>query len=201
MKPFKLCLCCVFPVAIAAYVAVGSAAEPLAGAAAKLKMEAARDEVANLRSNIFLTLLQLDRVRGERDPAHPQFQVFTNQLARMEELAAAFGQHAQEMKQNGEAYFADWETRTAAIPDPAVRKRAEQRYGERKECYEAIKEFMQDAKANFLPFVADLKRIKTVLETGWDKNSVATAKRLFMSANWRCIDTQRALLNIEDQLN
>ena len=127
------------------------------------RMVAARDEVANVRSNIFLTLVELDRVRGERDPLRPQFRVFTNQLARLEALAKAFGKHAGEMKQRGTAYFSDWETKTAAIEKPADRKRAEDRYAERKASYDDIIKFMQNAPENFMPFITELTEIKTLL--------------------------------------
>ncbi len=173
----------------------------VSGEEARKRMETARDEIANVRSNVFLTLLQLDRVRGERDPQQPQFQVFTNQLGRMEELAQAVGKRAEEMKQRGEAYFLDWEARTAAIQNPEARQRAEKRYVERKACYDGINKFMQDAKANFISFMTDLKGIKATLEAGRDEKSIAKAKELFMHANWRCIDVQRALMEIEDRFD
>ncbi len=169
----------------------------LSGQEAKARMEAARDQVANVRSNLFLTLLELDRVRGEKDPQHPQFAAFTNQLAQMDVVAAAFGKRAEEMKRKGDAYFLDWEARTAAIQNPEARQRAENRYTERKAFYDGINQSMQDAKANFTVFMADLRTIKTTLEAGQDEKRIAKAKDLFMHANWRCVDVQRALMEIE----
>ncbi len=58
---------------------------------------------------------------------------------------------------------------------------------------------MQEARAGFLPYVGYLDEIKAVLEKSTDAKSVAMAKELFMKANWRCIDVQRALMNIEAQ--
>lgn len=179
---------------------VRGAADQLAGEATKLRMEAERAEVANVRSNIVLALLELDRVRGERDPQHPQFQAFTNHLAQMKVLAKAFGKHAEEMKQKGAAYFASWEQRTAAIQDPDARRRAEMRYSERKQAYDSINSFMENARTNYVSYVGYLDEIQAVLEKGADPQSVAAAKELFRKANWRCIDVQRALMNMEEQL-
>jgi hypothetical protein len=173
----------------------------LSGKEAQERMESARDEIAIVRSNIFLTLVELDRVRGERDAQHPQFQVFTNQLARMEDLAKAIRKRAEEMRGRGDAYFADWEARTALIPDPEVRKRAEERYTERKTSYDAINRFMQDARTSFLPFVQELTNIKTLLQGPLDPKSIASAKDLFMRANWHSIDTQRALMGMEEEFD
>jgi len=173
----------------------------LSGKEAQERMESARDEIANVRSNLFLTLVELDRVRGERDAQHPQFQVFTNQLARMEELAKAVRKRAEEMKSKGDAYFSDWEARTALIQDPEVRKRAEARYTERKTSYDAINRFMQDARTSFLPVVQELTKIKTLLQGPLDPKSIASAKDLFMRANWHSIDTQRALMGMEEEFD
>ncbi len=174
----------------------------LAGKAGSARMEAARDEVGNVRSNIFLTLLQLGEVRGDLDPAHAPFQAFTNQLGRMEEVVNAFAKRAQEMKTRGSEYFADWEARTARIQDAELRRRAEDRYAERKASYDEITTFMQDARKQFLAFVEALNGLRSMLLAG-ERNQkiIAQAQDLFMRANWRCVDAQRALLEIETRFD
>jgi Protein of unknown function (DUF2959) len=178
------------------------AGEPeLAGQKGKARMDAVRNEVVTLRSNIFLTLVALDRVRGERQPNGPNYQAFTNQLARMEELAKVMGKRTDEMKKRGDAYFADWEANTATIQNPGERQRAEQKYAERKKSYDAIGRFMPDARANFFPFLEELTSIKKLLEGPRDQRSVAEAKDLFMKANWHCIEVQRDLMETEQELD
>jgi hypothetical protein len=199
MKKVGIALFTICSLTIGIPLGVRGAGDQLAGEAAKARMEAARNEVANVRSNIVLTLLELDRVRGERDPQHPQFQVFTNHLAQMKVVTKAFGKRAEEMKQNGTAYFSSWEERTAAIQNPDARQRAEKRYDERKQAYDAIINFMQDARTNYLSYVGYLDEIQALLERGTDPQSIAAAKELFRKANWRSIDVQRALMNIEEQ--
>jgi hypothetical protein len=169
--------------------------------AAKKRLENARNEIANVRSNIFLTLVKLDRVRGERDPEHPMYNAFTNQLDRMQELAQALGKHAEEMKKRGNAYFLDWEARTAAIQNPEARQRAQQRYEERKALYDGIRSFMQDAKTNFASFMSNMTQIQATFEAGRTQENIAQAKALFMNANWRSIDVQRDLMEVEDRLD
>jgi len=199
MKRVGIALITISSLTICMPPGVRGGADQLTGEAAKARMEAARDEVANVRSNIVLTLVELDRVRGERDPQHPQFQVFTNHLAQMKVLAKAFGKRAEEMKQKGDAYFSSWEERTAAIQNPEARQRAEKRFDERKQAYDAINNFMQDARTNYIAYVGYLDEIQAVLERGTDPQSIAAAKELFRKANWRSIEVQRALMNIEEQ--
>lgn len=195
-----VCLFCLSLHTSAAEPAASSTAT-LSGAAGMERMQAARDEVANVRSNIFLTLVELDRVRGERDPQHPKFRAFTNQVAVMEGVCKKFAKRAEEMKQRGDAYFADWETRTAALNSAEARQQAEKRMAERKRSYDAINGFMQEARENFLSFFKQVTEIKTLLEGKRDDKSIAQAKQLMSQANWRCIDTQRALMNIEDEFD
>ncbi len=184
-----------------AEVKIHAADRLLAGREAAARMEDARNEVANVRSNIFLTLVELDRVRGDRDPRRPQFKVFTNQLARMAGLAKAFGQRAQEMKQKGRAYFADWEVQSAALKDPLAQKRAKKNYSERKASYDAINKSMQTARANFMPFLACLTGIKALLEGEQTPQNLAQARDTFMAANRHCIEIQRALMEIEKEFD
>jgi hypothetical protein len=167
----------------------------------RARLQAARDEVSNLRSNIFLSLVAMDQVRGEREPAGEHFQAFTNQLGRMEILARAMGKRIDEMEKRGDAYFVDWEATTAGIQNQDARQRAEQKYAQRKESYDAIRKFMQEAKTAFLPFVNKLTSIKQLLEGTRDEKSIAAAKDLFMQANWHCIDVQRSLMQTEEELD
>jgi hypothetical protein len=157
------------------------------------RLEAARDEIANVRSNVFLTLVVLDQVRGE--------QAFTNQLARMDDLAKAISKRAQEIRQRGDAYFADWEARTAGIQNPDEKKKAEAHFAERKASYDEIKRLMQEAKGNFLPFVDELTSIKTLLEGARDQQSIARAKDLFARANWHSLDVQRSFMQMEGEFD
>ncbi len=173
----------------------------MTGEQRSVRIEAAREEVVTLRSNIFLTLVVLDQVRGEREQAGIRYQAFTNQLGRMEQLARAMGKRTEEMKKRGDAYFQDWEATTSSIQNPEERQQAAKNYSERKNLYDTIGRNMQQAKASFFPFVDELTSIKTMLEGPRDPKRIATARDLFMRANWHCIDVQRALMETEEALD
>jgi len=64
-----------------------------------------------------------------------------------------------------------------------------------------MRQSMQQAKDNFFPFLSSLNTIKTLLEEPRDDKSVAAGREAFMSANWRCIDVQRALMETEGELD
>lgn len=158
------------------------------------RVEAARLDVENVRSNVFLTLVELDRARGG-GPNRPEFKIFCDQLGKMQLVANAFAERAKEMERRGRAYFKDWESQVR------TGKQAAGTYAERKRAYDAINRFMQDARTHFLDFTALMIQIKSLIEGGPTPSNVATSKGLFAKANWRCIDVQRALANIEIQLD
>lgn len=175
-----------------------SAAEAPATPAARL--EAARSELATTRTNIVLTLEQLDLLRKAGDP-HGQAQGFVDQLAAMKERAKLTQDRVHQMTARGDAYFAEWETETSAISDPEARKQAEAVRAQRKKTYDLIKLNLQQAGKNFTPLLAELEQIKTLLEGERSKEKIAEAKELFSQANWNCVSVQRALMNAEAQLD
>ena len=170
-------------------------------AEATARIEAARAEVENVRSNIFVTLVELDKMRGKSGTTDPQFQVFTNQLACMQEHAKALSDRAAAMQEKGRGYFADWEAKNAAIQDAGARRDAEQKLKSRKSSYDSINRNMQEARKQFKPFLQSLNEIKDICQRQVTDSSRAQAKDLFMQANWRCMDVQRALMEIEKELD
>jgi hypothetical protein len=103
------------------------------------------------------------------------------------------------MKAKGQAYFADWEERAAAIQDAGLRENIEKRYTERKHCYDAINRCMQEARQNFFSYYDDTKQMRALLEAGRGQDTAA--RDVFMDANWRSIDTQRALICMEQEFD
>lgn len=177
---------------------VRAAESKLTPAEGVAKMEAARLEIAITRSNIVLTLQQLHQIQSSPDPK-AQFQKFTQQLAGMEERARLTRERALAMKSKGDAYFAEWEARTAGIEDPERRRQVEASYAKRKKSYDRINMFMQQAGKDFIPMLEQLKQIKTLLEGERSQERVAAARDLFSRANWRCTDVQRSLLEVEKE--
>jgi chromosome segregation ATPase len=171
-------------------------AEPPKAAEAKAKLEAARAEIGLLRTNIVLTLEQLDQVRSAKDQ-QGQFERFAAQLTNLEAQVKVVRARAQTMKERGDKYFAEWEARTVALQDPQARQWAQSRYAERKKSYDRMVKELQQARTDFQPMLAELNQIKTLLENHRDAASIAAAKEHFTRANWHCVDVQRSLMQVE----
>jgi hypothetical protein len=168
----------------------------LSPAEAKAKLESSAVEIATLRSNIFLTLTELDQMRNPQN-RQAAFQRFSAQLTNVVDQVHATAERVRTMRQRGDAYFAEWEARTAGIQDAEQRHAAESRYKVRKQSYDRLLKNLQEARSNFEPMLKDLNEIKALLEENPNAAKVAAAKELFMRANWSCIDTQRCLMTAE----
>jgi hypothetical protein len=165
---------------------------------AKAKMAAASLEIGTLRSNIVATLVQLDQVRNPQN-RQANLQEFGRNLTSLESQVRVTAERAGAMKRKGTAYFAEWEARTAEIQDPAKRRTAESRYAARKRSYDNILKNLQEARENFDPLLLSLKQIRIMLEHNPNSDEIAAAKDLFMRANWRCLDVQRNLMEVETE--
>ena len=103
------------------------------------------------------------------------------------------------MTNRANAYFADWGAQIAGIQDLERRKQVEANYTKRKKSYDQITQFMQTAGRDFAPLLSALKEIEKLLEGKPSQQQVAAAKELFARANWRCVDVQRSLMEVERQ--
>src|SRR3954468_10124028 len=103
-------------------------------AKAKRKWKPPPFKIGTLRTNIFLMLSLLDRARNAETPQARKalYEQFDLQFMNMIERVNVTAERARAMKQRGDAYFADWEGRTAEITDPEKRQSAESRYKVRK---------------------------------------------------------------------
>src|SRR6266403_1833060 len=113
MKSTQVVCCLMTALCSAALVSIlaGESEAALKPHEAKARMEASCREIGTLRSNIFLTLAELDLVRSAED-RQAQYQKFNRQLTNMMEQVNLTAERVRIMKEKGRAYFADWETKT-----------------------------------------------------------------------------------------
>lgn len=161
----------------------------------KAKMEAARLEIGTLRTNIFVTLSLLDQARNAETSQVRKALCdrFNLQFMNMIERVNVTAERARAMKQRGDAYFADWEARTAEITDVEKRRLAQSRYKARKRSFDRLVNNLQQARVNFNPMLTDLMQIQQLLKQNTDILKAGAARDVFMHANWRGMDVRRFL--------
>ena len=170
-------------------------------AATKDKIEALRTETAKIRRQVQVTMEELKRLQVKDVELRPQFEKFKAELAKMEEQAKITRERADEMRQKGEAAFADWENEVTFIKNPDIRKEAEKRLAKRQKSYDAILKSMNEAKDELVPFMSNLNDIRKLLDSELTQRTVNSTKSLIRQTDWSGEDVRESLSDVERELD
>lgn len=183
-----------------AYRAVGADSADRA-AMVKEKIQSLRQECAQGRNQITLTLEALSRLTVTGVELRPQFEKYKAELAKMEEKAKSARARAVSMREKGQAFFADWEQHVKEIQNEDIRKEAQKRLAKRKKSYGKILTAMEEAKEELVPFMSDLNDVRKLLESELSASTVASTKSLIRQANWHGEDVRESLSDVEKELD
>lgn len=197
------------PTTLSALLAIALAPAPLAFAAdsaekaamIKEKIQDLRQECAQTRNQITLTLEALSRLNVQGVELRPQFEKYKAELAKMEDKAKSSRERAVSMKEKGQAFFSEWEQRTKEIQNEDIRKEAEKRLAKRRKSYGKILSTMEEAKEQLVPFMSDLNDVRKLLESELSASTVASTKSLIRQANWHGEDVRESLADVEKELD
>ena len=125
---------------LAALLALALAPAPLTlgadsaekAALVKEKIENLRQECAQSRNQITLTLEALSRLTVPGIELRPQFDKYKGELTKLEGVARITRERSVSMKEKGQAFFADWEQQVKTIQNEDIRKEAEKRLEKRR---------------------------------------------------------------------
>jgi chromosome segregation ATPase len=193
----------------AALLALALAPAPLAvgadsadrAAMVKEKIQSLRQECAQGRNQITLTLEALSRLTVPGVELRPQFEKYKAELAKMEDKARTARDRAVSMKEKGHAFFSEWEQQAKAIQNEDIRKEAEKRLAKRRKSYGKILSAMEDAREQLVPFMSDLNDVRKLLESELSASTVASTKSLIRQANWHGEDVRESLSDVEKELD
>jgi len=194
---------------LSALLALALAPAPLAlgadsaerAAMVKEKIQSLRQECAQTRNQVTLTLEALSRLTVQGVELRPQFEKYKADLAKMEDMARSTRDRAVSMKEKGQAFFSEWEQRTREIQNEDIRKEAEKRLAKRRKSYGKILSAMEDAREQLVPFMSDLNDVRKLLESELSTSTVASTKSLIRQANWHGEDVRESLSDVEKELD
>jgi chromosome segregation ATPase len=167
----------------------------------KEKIQTLRQECAQTRNQITLTLESLSRLTVQGVELRPQFEKYKADLAKMEDKAKSSRERAVSMKEKGQAFFSEWEQRTKEIQNEDIRKEAEKRLAKRRKSYGKILSAMEEAREQLVPFMSDLNDVRKLLESELSTSTVASTKSLIRQANWHGEDVRDSLSDVEKELD
>ncbi len=161
-----------------------------------------RDEVTNGKKAIDATMTSLGNIAttANTDP-RKAFEQFSKDVANLESTAAKIRKRADAMKAQGQAYFKQWEQQLAEVNNPEIRALAEQRKAKLQETFDSIKKYNEPLKAQFDPWMSDLKDLQKYLSQDLTIAGVDAAKPLFTKTTNEGLEVQKSMDALVAELN
>lgn len=161
-----------------------------------------RDEVVNVKKAVdgAMALLSQTTEDAATDP-RKAFTAFAKSVDKVEDARQKAAKRANDVKAQGAAYFKQWEKELANIANPDIRALAEQRKAKLNEIFSKVGPLLETAKADFDPFLADLKDLRTFLSQDLTVAGVDAAKDIIKKTREHGTKLQTSLDNLIAEMN
>jgi len=161
-----------------------------------------RDEVVNLKKAVDSTMALLAQTteNATTDP-RKAFAAFAKSVDKVEDARAKAGKRAADVKAAGAAYFKQWEKELANVKNPDIRALAEQRKAKLNEIFAKVGPALETAKADFDPFLSDLKDLRTFLSQDLTIAGVDAAKDILKKTRDHGTKLQGSLDDLIAEMN
>ncbi len=161
-----------------------------------------RDEIVKGKKAIDDTMKALGQiaVSANTDPRKP-FEQYSKCVKNLESTAANIRKRAEEMKARGQAYFTQWAQQLAQVQNPEIRKLAEERKTKLQETFQSVRKYTEPLKAQFDPWMSDLKDLQKYLGNDLTIAGVDAAKGLFTKTQTGGLEVQKSMDGLVAELN
>ena len=161
-----------------------------------------RDEIVKGKNAIDATMKSLGEVAisANTDP-RKAFEQFSKDVGNLESTAATIRKRSQSMQERGQAYFKQWEQELSSVNNPEIRNLAEQRKAKLQDTFESIRKYSGPLKAQFEPWMSDLKDLRTYLSNDLTITGVDAAKGLFTKTTNEGLEVQKSMDALVAELN
>jgi Protein of unknown function (DUF2959) len=161
-----------------------------------------REEILNGKKAVDATMKALDGIAASAttDPRKP-FEQYAKSVANLESTANKARKRAEDMQQQGKAYFAQWEKQMAEVQNAEIRNLAAQRKAKLQETFDSIKKVAEPLKTQFGPWMSDLKDLEKYLGNDLTIAGVDAAKGLFAKTKSEGMEVQKSMDALVAELN
>lgn len=161
-----------------------------------------REELTRAKLAVDDTVKSLGQVAvtANTDP-RPAFVQFSKSLANLEATAAKAKTRAQDMKAQGQAYFASWEAQLAQIKNPEIKNLAVQQRAQLQATFANIRTVAAPLQAQFDPWLSDLQDLRKYLSNDLTISGVDAAKSLFARTQTEGFEVQKSMDALVAELN
>lgn len=135
------------------------------------RSEKATTTMQSMDNDIKSAILQLDAtgasldelMRSGQPDVKKAFELYTENVSKMEKMEKQFDKHATEMKDRGKEYFEEWQKDGSKYKNSQIQQLSEQRRGELSEIYSKIADNSFGVNKTFKAYVSDSKEIQSYL--------------------------------------
>lgn len=161
-----------------------------------------RKEIVKAKTSVDNTVKSLNEVAVTAD-TNPRkaYEQFSENVNRLDSESAKAKKIGQEMKTQGQAYFAQWEKQLAEIQNPEIKKLAEQQKNKLRQTFSSIQTYSEPLKAQFEPWLANLKDLQKYLSNDLTISGVDAAKSLFAKTRAEGYEVQKSMDALVAELN
>jgi predicted nucleic acid-binding Zn-ribbon protein len=129
------------------------------------------------------------------------FERYSKEVANLESAAGKIRKRGQDMKEQGQAYFKQWEQQMAQVSNPEIRALAEQRKAKLQQTFEEVRKYTEPLKAQFDPWMSDLMDLQKYLSNDLTIGGVDAAKSLFTKTTNEGLEVQKSMDGLVSELN
>jgi len=126
-----------------------------------------------------------------------QFEKFNTSVSKLEKLSNDVNAQSVAMQTQGADYFRTWDEELAKIQNEDIRSRSTDRKNAVAARFEKVRISYAQAKADFVPFMSDLKDIRTALATDLTAGGIASIKSVANKADDNAAPLRKSLTNLE----
>jgi outer membrane murein-binding lipoprotein Lpp len=127
----------------------------------------------------------------------PQFEKFDSSVEKLESLSNDVNEQAASMQVKGADYFRNWDMELAKIQNEDIRERSTDRKAAVAARFDRVRQSYVRTKAAFIPFMSDLKDIRTALATDLTAGGLASIKGTANKANSNVTPLRESLSELE----
>jgi hypothetical protein len=161
-----------------------------------------REAILNGKKAIDDTMNSLSQVAASAT-TNPRkaFERYSKDVANLESAANDARKCSQEVKDQGKAYFAQWEKQLAEVKNPDIRALAVERKAKLQQAFDTIRQYAEPLKAQFNPWLSDLKDLRQYLANDLTIAGVDAAKPLFAKTQNEGFEVQKSMDALVSELN
>ncbi len=152
------------------------------GSTGMQRSEKTSTTMETMDKDIKIVITQLDNtnaslealMRPNQQDIKKAYDVFKENVSKMESKEKDFINHAEEMKKRGKEYFAEWEKEGNEYSNPQIQKLSEQRRQELGSIYDEIAERSVGVKESYRIYLSDIREIQIYLSNDLTSKGIET---------------------------